>query len=229
MVNVAVDNEPPLCTAAALSTAPGQPVSGRLICQDESTFAITVLSNGANGTAVVQPDGTFTYTPNAGFIGSDAFSFVASDGSLTSAPAQLSIAVGTVTIPCADDVQCNTDACAPGTCVQHQCTQTTLPGFAGADCQLGRLLAADVCGDELVDKKLGKAIGKTVGNVRGILTKAAGASGKKQAKLVRKAGKKLAALGKKAGKAKKTPATCRSTLTGLIASQRQLVLALAPQ
>ena len=94
-------------------------------------------------------------------------------------------------------------------------------GLRRCGLELGKLLAADVCGDERIDKKLGKAIGKTVGNVRGVLTKAAGASEKKQAKLVRKAARKLAALGKKAGKAKKTPATCRSTLTGLIASQRQ--------
>ena len=36
-----------------------------------------------NGTLALNPDGSFTYTPNAGFSGTDSFSYVVSDGDLT--------------------------------------------------------------------------------------------------------------------------------------------------
>ncbi|WP_141559025.1 cadherin-like domain-containing protein, partial [Priestia megaterium] len=44
-----------------------------------------------NGTVVVNPDGTFTYTPNENYNGIDSFSIVVSDG-------QGGTAVSTITI-----------------------------------------------------------------------------------------------------------------------------------
>ncbi len=45
-----------------------------------------------NGTVVVNPDGSFTYTPNANFNGTDTFTYAASDGA-ESAPATVTITV----------------------------------------------------------------------------------------------------------------------------------------
>ena len=45
---------------------------------DSVTYALD--SDGAHGTAVVHADGTFTYTPDADFNGSDSFTFTVSDG-----------------------------------------------------------------------------------------------------------------------------------------------------
>jgi gliding motility-associated-like protein len=43
--------------------------------------SLTIVTNGANGTAVVNPDGTITYTPKAGFIGIDEITYRICDNS----------------------------------------------------------------------------------------------------------------------------------------------------
>jgi hypothetical protein len=54
------------------------PVSGTVATNDEvlpnSTF--TPLGTMSNGTLVMNPDGTYTYTPNDGFVGTDAVEYV---------------------------------------------------------------------------------------------------------------------------------------------------------
>jgi gliding motility-associated-like protein len=47
-----------------------------------SVTAMTVTSQGANGTAVVNADNTITYTPNDDFCGSDAFVYQICDGAV---------------------------------------------------------------------------------------------------------------------------------------------------
>jgi VCBS repeat-containing protein len=43
----------------------------------------TLLVQATNGVVVLNPDGSFTYTPDADFNGSDSFSYTASDGTLS--------------------------------------------------------------------------------------------------------------------------------------------------
>ena len=50
----------------------------------------------ANGVLTLHPDGSFEYTPNLGFSGSDNFTYEASDGTNTSAPATVTITVNAV-------------------------------------------------------------------------------------------------------------------------------------
>ncbi|WP_068130382.1 Ig-like domain-containing protein [Roseimaritima ulvae] len=51
---------------------------------DGDGLAIHSLSQGTHGSVVDNGDGTLTYTPDPGFSGSDAFSYVITDGDLTS-------------------------------------------------------------------------------------------------------------------------------------------------
>jgi VCBS repeat-containing protein len=51
---------------------------------DGDALTAQPVSSAANGTVSLQSDGSFTYTPNAGFTGDDSFSYAASDGSLSS-------------------------------------------------------------------------------------------------------------------------------------------------
>ncbi|PGO33171.1 hypothetical protein CN973_28715, partial [Priestia megaterium] len=53
------------------------------------TYAL--LTGPVNGTVIVNPDGTYTYTPNENYNGIDSFSVVVSDG-------QGGTAVSTITI-----------------------------------------------------------------------------------------------------------------------------------
>jgi hypothetical protein len=47
---------------------------------DGPTLTAALLGGPANGTAIVNPDGSFTYTPAANFFGSDSFTYLVSDG-----------------------------------------------------------------------------------------------------------------------------------------------------
>jgi len=56
-------------------------------------------SDPAGGTVVLNADGSFTYTPDAGFSGSDSFTYQATNGTNTSAEATVSIAVAVANVP----------------------------------------------------------------------------------------------------------------------------------
>ncbi|TDW41726.1 CshA-type fibril repeat protein, partial [Roseinatronobacter bogoriensis subsp. barguzinensis] len=47
---------------------------------DKDTICVTSNTDPANGTVTVNPDGTFSYTPNTGFSGTDQFTYTISDG-----------------------------------------------------------------------------------------------------------------------------------------------------
>ena len=51
---------------------------------DGDALTAQLVSSPPNGTVALLSDGSFTYTPNAGFTGDDSFSYTASDGSLSS-------------------------------------------------------------------------------------------------------------------------------------------------
>jgi uncharacterized delta-60 repeat protein len=60
------------------------------------------LSNPTNGTATLNGDGSFTYTPNTGFFGTDSFTYKANDGTQDSNTATVTITV-TAPAPTAND------------------------------------------------------------------------------------------------------------------------------
>lgn len=53
---------------------------------DDDTLAATIEATTVNGTLTFAADGSFTYTPNAGFVGADSFTYRVSDGVTTSEP-----------------------------------------------------------------------------------------------------------------------------------------------
>jgi len=69
---------------------------------DGNTLSASLAAPPAHGSVVLNVDGGFTYTPQAGYSGSDSFTYKASDGTATSAPAAVAITVNpradTVTI-----------------------------------------------------------------------------------------------------------------------------------
>ena len=69
--------------ALNLITAQNTALAGRLSASDPEgdPLAYSVLADGANGTAAIDAaNGTWTYDPDAGFSGSDSFSYQISDG-----------------------------------------------------------------------------------------------------------------------------------------------------
>jgi hypothetical protein len=63
------------------------------------TFTAVLLAGPTNGTLTLNADGSFTYTPVAGFTGTDSFTYEAWDGSASSLSAQVTISVLPVFVP----------------------------------------------------------------------------------------------------------------------------------
>ena len=63
---------------------------------DGDAPSVVSVSQPANGTVVVNADGTVTYTPAPDFSGTDTFTYVASDGTVQSSPATVTVTVAPV-------------------------------------------------------------------------------------------------------------------------------------
>jgi len=60
---------------------------------ENDPLTAVLVADVSHGTLGLTDDGAFTYTPEAGFYGSDAFTYIANDGDLDSNPATVTIAV----------------------------------------------------------------------------------------------------------------------------------------
>ncbi len=97
------ENRTPVAGSAAVATTAGKGLDILLSATDPDNDPIqfVIMSNPGNGTLTGKPP-ALIYTPAAGFVGTDRFSFSASDGSLTSAPAEIAVSVaGTNRAPAA--------------------------------------------------------------------------------------------------------------------------------
>jgi ELWxxDGT repeat protein/VCBS repeat-containing protein len=102
-LTVTAVNDAPVATNDAYSTNEDTPLTlvapwvlGNDTDADADTLTAGSASTPANGSVALNADGSFTYTPNANFNGSDAFTYVASDGNGGTSVATVSIAVSPV-------------------------------------------------------------------------------------------------------------------------------------
>jgi VCBS repeat-containing protein len=81
-VTVANINDAPVTPGLSVSTAEDVAVAGNLSATDEEGDPLTfALGNGAgNGTAVVNLNGSYSYSPNLDYNGPDSFTYTVSDG-----------------------------------------------------------------------------------------------------------------------------------------------------
>ena len=102
-ISVTIDpvNDAPDCTAGTSTGDEETQQSGTVSCTDVEGDSITYqLGTGSSkGTAVVNSDGSWTYQPLVNRNGTDSFTFKATDGSLTSAPATMSLTIVDVNDP----------------------------------------------------------------------------------------------------------------------------------
>jgi 6-phosphogluconolactonase (cycloisomerase 2 family) len=87
---------PPACTTLAATTQSGKPVTLSLLCagSNGNPVTISVLTPATDGTlSAVGPGDQVTFTPAKNFAGVVTFTFSASDGSLSSAPATATVQV----------------------------------------------------------------------------------------------------------------------------------------
>ncbi|NIK69490.1 Ig-like domain-containing protein [Paenibacillus sp. BK720] len=99
-VNLTINavNDAPAANNSSKTTDENTPVNGSVTGQDVENSALTYVLDTApvHGTVVLNSDGTYTYTPNPNYSGSDSLTFKAYDGELYSAPATVSITINEV-------------------------------------------------------------------------------------------------------------------------------------
>ncbi|MCU0750126.1 MAG: Ig-like domain-containing protein, partial [Akkermansiaceae bacterium] len=97
-------NTAPVAVADAYSTAEDTPLtiavgSGLLVNDtdaDTNPLTASKVTDPANGTVTVNSNGSFTYTPNANFNGTDSFTYKANDGLADSNTATVTLTVNAV-------------------------------------------------------------------------------------------------------------------------------------
>jgi VCBS repeat-containing protein len=98
-----VPNGTPVAGAATATTDEDVALNGTVAAADPDgdNIAFALAEGATHGSVLVNPDGTFTYTPDADYSGPDSFAFTASDGFAggTSAPATVAITVNPVNDP----------------------------------------------------------------------------------------------------------------------------------
>lgn len=97
-------NEAPVANNDTLAASQNTPVTyaaAQLLGNDTdvdagTTLAVANVTSGTGGTAVLNGDGTVTFTPNMGFIGAASFTYTATDGGLNSNAATVTVNVAAV-------------------------------------------------------------------------------------------------------------------------------------
>jgi len=87
---IAPQNDSPVAVDDINTTFNEEPVSGNVLTNDSDPdgnlliIKTTPVTKPLNGTVVIGPDGTYTYTPNSGFSGTDSFIYEVCDNGIPS-------------------------------------------------------------------------------------------------------------------------------------------------
>jgi VCBS repeat-containing protein len=114
-IRVAHVNQAPVANNDALTARAGQSTRINVLANDSDVdgddLRATITSSPKHGTLTRNGDGSFSYTAQSGFVGTDSFVYVADDGQLKSAPATVTITVLAPNhAPVARDDQATTNA-----------------------------------------------------------------------------------------------------------------------
>ncbi|MDV7040500.1 cadherin-like domain-containing protein, partial [Dickeya solani] len=93
-ITVTAVNDAPVAGSDSATTAEDTPVTVDVLANDSDVDGnplIVTAATAGNGSVVINPDGTLTYTPNTNFNGTDTVTYTVSDG-------QGGVATGTLTI-----------------------------------------------------------------------------------------------------------------------------------
>ncbi|HTN75599.1 MAG TPA: Ig-like domain-containing protein, partial [Pirellulaceae bacterium] len=94
-VPVASDDALELNEDTALTITPSM-ILGNDVDADGTPLTISIVEQPANGQLVLNGDGTYSYTPNPNYYGSDQFTYTANDGTASSNTATVSITIAPV-------------------------------------------------------------------------------------------------------------------------------------
>jgi VCBS repeat-containing protein len=146
-VGVTAVNHAPTTSDVAVSTSEDTPVSGNVTATDvdADTLSYAKGSDPAHGSVVVNPDGTWTYTPSANFNGSDSFIVAVSDGNGGTTTATVNVGVTPVNdAPVTSDVAATTqqDTAVSGSVTATDVDGDSLSYAKGSDPSHGSVVVA---------------------------------------------------------------------------------------
>lgn len=102
-VNVNPVNDPPIAVNDAFSGDQNTTINGNVLINDSDLdgdpLTTTLLTDVSKGSLVFNNNGSFTYTPNSGFSGSDTFEYTLSDGKGGSDIGTVNLTVNPITTP----------------------------------------------------------------------------------------------------------------------------------
>jgi hypothetical protein len=105
-LTVGTGHQPPIAAndsytapAGSTLTVPAPGVLSNDTDPDGGALSAVLVSSTTNGTLTLNPDGSFGYVPNAGFTGSDSFSYQAAGSALMSKSATVTLTVNASTGP----------------------------------------------------------------------------------------------------------------------------------
>jgi len=97
-------NDQPIAVNDSNTTNEDTPVSGNVQPNDSDiedvTLTSTIVTQAANGNVVLNPNGTYTYTPDPNFSGTDTFEYQVCDNG---APVECGVALVTITVNAVND------------------------------------------------------------------------------------------------------------------------------
>jgi VCBS repeat-containing protein len=98
VINVLAVNDPPVAQNGSASGYEDTPISGQLVATDvdSPTPSFSRVTQASYGTVIVEADGSFTYTPDPNFNGTDSFSYRATDGQANGNVATITLTVAPV-------------------------------------------------------------------------------------------------------------------------------------
>ena len=96
-------NSAPVATGDTVATPPNTAATGNVLSNDTDadldTLTAAVATGPAHGTLALNPNGSFTYTPAAGYTGADSFTYTVADGYGGTATGSVAVTVAPVNTP----------------------------------------------------------------------------------------------------------------------------------
>src|SRR5206468_161354 len=93
----ATPNRPPVAANDTASTPQNTPVTINVVANDTDpdgdALTVTGVTQGAHGSVINNGNGTVKYSPNAGYVGPDTFTYTISDGHGGTATGQVTVTV----------------------------------------------------------------------------------------------------------------------------------------
>ncbi|WP_057760383.1 tandem-95 repeat protein [Psychrobacter sp. P11G3] len=105
-ITVAAVNDVPVAEDSIITAIEDTVATGQLATAtdvDDDTLTFALVSSTTNGSVIVNADGSYSYTPNANFNGSDGFTYTVTDGTETITK------TATITVASVNDLPVSTD------------------------------------------------------------------------------------------------------------------------